>query len=365
MSPGVLPRKAPASTLGPSLVHPASHKENPPMFAYIVKRLLAGIVVMLLVSLSIFLLFWYGPSEPARAICDSKTSQRCTPEKLENFTEELGYNNAWPGEFGKYVGGIFTGRDITVASQTTRCEAPCFGLSYKTGKPVWNEMKDRIPATVSVAIGGAALYLLIGVPLGVAAARRRGTVADKSLVSSFLVLSSVPYYLFALLTFLYFSVVFEVPFIGSPGYVPFSESPSDWFGGLALAWICLGVFGCTQYTRYSRGAMVEALSEDYVRTAKAKGLPQRTVVYKHALRAALVPVVTIFGIDFGTLLAGTIFTEKIFDINGIGLWALLAVGQKDLPIVQATALFSAAALILSNLVVDLLYSVLDPRVRLS
>jgi peptide/nickel transport system permease protein len=226
-------------------------------------------------------------------------------------------------------------------------------------------MKDRIPATVSVAIGGAALYLLIGVPLGVAAARRRGTVADKSLVSSFLVLSSVPYYLFALLTFLYFSVIFEVPFIGSPGYVPLSESPSDWFGGLALAWICLGVFGCTQYTRYSRGAMVEALSEDYVRTAKAKGLPQRTVVYKHALRAALVPVVTIFGIDFGTLLAGTIFTEKIFDINGIGLWALLAVGQKDLPIVQATALFSAAALIVSNLVVDLLYSVLDPRVRLS
>jgi peptide/nickel transport system permease protein len=111
--------------------------------------------------------------------------------------------------------------------------------------------------------------------------------------------------------------------------------------------------------------MVEALSEDYVRTAKAKGLPQREVVYKHALRAALVPVVTIFGIDFGTLLAGTIFTEKIFDIDGIGLWALLAVGQKDLPIVQATALFAAVALILSNLLVDLLYSVLDPRVRLS
>lgn len=335
------------------------------MFAYIVKRLLAGLVVMLLVSLSIFLLFWYGPNEPARAICDSKTSQRCTVEKLEVFTEELGYNNAWPGEFGKYVGGIFTGREITVAGQTTDCAAPCLGLSYRNGKPVWNEMQDRIPATVSVAVGGAGLYLLLGVPLGVAAARRRGTAADKGLVSTFLVISSVPYYLFALLTFLYFSVLFELPFIGQPGYVPFSESPSEWVGGLALAWICLGVFGCTAYTRYSRGAMVEALNEDYVRTAKAKGLPQRTVVYKHALRAALVPVVTIFGIDFGTLLAGTIFTETIFDIDGIGLWALLAVGQRDLPIVQATALFAATALILSNLVVDLLYSVLDPRVRLS
>lgn len=335
------------------------------MFAYIVKRLLAGLVVMLLVSLSIFLLFWFGPSEPARAICDSKTSQRCTPAKLEVFNEELGYNNAWYSEFGTYVGGIFTGREITVSNQATDCAAPCLGISYSTGKPVWDEMKDRLPATFSVAIGGAALYLVIGVPLGVAAARRRGTAADKTLVSSFLVLSSVPYYLFALLTFLYFSVLFEVPFIGQPGYVPFTESPADWVGGLALAWICLGVFGCTAYTRYSRGAMVEALSEDYVRTAKAKGLPQREVVYKHALRAALVPVVTIFGIDFGTLLAGTIFTERIFDIDGIGLWALLAVGQKDLPIVQATALFAAVALIVSNLLVDLLYSVLDPRVRLS
>ena len=335
------------------------------MFVYVVKRLLAGAVVMVLVSMSIFLLFWFGPSEPARAICDSKTSQRCTPAKLDVFTQELGYNNDWYSEFGKYVGGVFTGRDITIAGQTTRCDAPCLGISYKTGKPVWEDMNERIPATVSVALGGATLYLLIGVPLGVAAARRRGTTTDKALVSGFLILSSVPYYLFALLTFLYATVVFEIPGLSNPGYVSPTESVGGWFGGLALAWLCLGVFGCTQYTRYSRGAMVEALGEDYVRTAKAKGLPQRTVVYRHALRAALVPIVTIFGIDFGTLLAGTIFTEKIFDIDGIGLWALLAVGQKDLPIVQATALFSAAALILSNLVVDVLYSVLDPRVRLS
>ena len=132
-----------------------------------------------------------------------------------------------------------------------------------------------------------------------------------------------------------------------------------------LAWVALGIFGCTQYTRYSRGSMVEALSEDYIRTARAKGLPERTVVYKHGLRAALVPVVTIFGIDFGTLLAGTIFTERIFDINGIGFWSLQAVQHKDLPVVAATALFSAVLLIISNLVVDVIYSFLDPRVRLS
>ncbi len=198
-----------------------------------------------------------------------------------------------------------------------------------------------------------------------AAARRRGTVTDKALVSGFLFLSSIPYYLFALLIWLYLTVVFEIPLFNNPGYRPITENPASWFSGMLLAWIALGIFGCTQYTRYTRGAMVETLNEDYIRTAKAKGLPARTIVYRHGLRAALVPVVTIFGIDFGTLLAGTIFTETIFDIEGIGLWGLEAVTAKDLPVVSAVALFGAVMLIVSNIIVDLVYSILDPRVRLS
>ena len=226
-------------------------------------------------------------------------------------------------------------------------------------------MTERLPATFSVAIGGAFLYLLFGIPIGVAAARRRGSVTDKALVSSFLFLSSIPYYLFALLTWLYLTVIFEVPLFSDTGYFPILDNPAKWFSGMLLAWVALGIFGCTQYTRYARGAMVEALSEDYIRTAKAKGLPPRTVVYRHGLRAALVPIVTIFGIDFGTLLAGTIFTERIFEINGIGFWSLQAVQARDLPVVAATALFSAVVLIISNILVDIVYSILDPRVRLS
>jgi peptide/nickel transport system permease protein len=226
-------------------------------------------------------------------------------------------------------------------------------------------MGERLPATLSVALGGAFFYLLFGVPIGVAAARRRGSVADKALVSSFLTLSSIPYYLFALLTWLYLTVIFEIPLFSSTGYHPLTENPWNWFTGMFLAWMALGIFGCTQYTRYTRGAMVEALNEDYIRTAKAKGLPPRTVVYRHGLRAALVPVVTIFGIDFATLLAGTIITERIFEIDGIGFWSLEAVRARDLSVVAATALFGAVMLIVANLVVDLLYSILDPRVRLS
>ncbi|GAA1450534.1 ABC transporter permease [Mycobacterium cookii] len=335
------------------------------MFAYVVKRLISGVLVVALVSMAIFLLFWYGPSSPAQTVCDRETSNRCG-DRIEIYERTLGYDNPVYEEYGKFVKGVFVGRTITVASNEYECTAPCLGLSFVTKQPVKEALVDRIPATFSVAIGGAFLYLLFGIPIGVAAARRRGTLTDKALVSSFLFISSIPYYLFALLTWLYLTITFEIPFFSNTGYFsPITEGPWAWFSGLFLAWVALGIFGCTQYTRFTRGAMVEALSEDYIRTAKSKGLPTRTIVYKHGLRAALVPVVTIFGIDFGTLLAGTIFTERIFEIQGIGWWSLQAVQNRDLPVVMATALFSAVVLIISNLLVDIVYSVLDPRVRLS
>jgi peptide/nickel transport system permease protein len=335
------------------------------LIAYVVKRLLTGVVVLFLVSLSIFLLFWFGPSSPAQPICDRETQNRCTPERLARYEENLGFDNPWYTEYGTFMKGVFVGRDVRFASDRVfECPAPCLGYSYRTKAPVFEEMKTRMPATFSVAIGGAAVYLLLGIPIGVAAARRRGTVTDKALVSSFLVISSVPYYLVALLVWLFVTIEFGVPFISDTGYFPITENPAKWFSGMLLAWLALGVWGCTTYTRYTRGSMVETLGEDYIRTAKAKGLPARTVVYKHALRSALVPVVTIFGIEFGTLLAGTIFTEAIFDIEGIGLWALGAAYSKDLPVASAVALFGATVLIIANLVVDLIYSMLDPRVRL-
>ena len=290
------------------------------MFAYIVKRLLSGIVVLFLVSLTVFLVFWYGPSEPAQVICDRQTQNRCTPERLDTFRENLGFNNPWYEEYGTFLEGVATGRDIKFGrNDVLHCPAPCLGRSYLTYQPVFEEMKTRMPATFSVAFGGAALYLLLGIPIGIAAARRRGTVTDKALVSSFLVVSSIPYYLFALLVWLFLTISWEIPFFADTGYFPLTDNPAKWFSGMFLAWMALGIFGCTAYTRYTRGSMVEVLGEDYIRTAKAKGLSSSKVVYKHGLRSALVPVVTIFGIDFGTLLAGTIFTERIFDIEGIGL----------------------------------------------
>ncbi|GAA5109711.1 ABC transporter permease [Alloalcanivorax gelatiniphagus] len=335
------------------------------MFAYLAKRVVAGAAVVVLVSMAVFALFWYGPSSPARPICLQETSGKCTPERLAAFEQSMGYDNPVYEEYGKYAKGVVVGRQYTLGNVTIDCPAPCLGYSYRTRGLVWDEMTERLPATMSVAVGGSALYLLLGIPIGVAAARRRGTLADKTLVSSFLVLSSIPYYLFALLAWLHVTLIWDLPIIGHSGYHPITDNPVTWASGLLLPWLCLGIFGCTSYARFARGAMVESLSEDYVRSARAKGLPERTVVFKHALRSALVPVVTIFGIEFGVLMAGTIFTERIFDIEGIGKWGLYAIYDLDLPVVSAFALFGAIVIVASNLVVDVVYTILDPRVRLS
>jgi peptide/nickel transport system permease protein len=335
------------------------------MLAFLVKRTLSGFLVVVLVSLSVFALFFYGPKSPALELCRRDTNNRCGPTspKLEVYEERLGYNNPMLSEYAKWAKGLFVGRTISIGATEYKCPAPCLGVSYRDRTLVSEQLKERLPVTISIAVGGAFLYLLVGVGVGVLAARRRGSVTDKALVSSTLVFSSIPYYIVALLSFLMLTISSNV--FPTVQYTPLWDNPYKWFTGLLLVWLVLGIYGSTSYTRYARGSMVESLNEDYVRTAYAKGLGTRSVVVGHALRSALVPVITIFGIDFAFLLAGTIFTEQIFGLEGIGKWGLDAVYIKDLPVVQATTLFAAVIVVVANMVVDLTYSFLDPRVRLS
>ena len=199
---------------------------------------------------------------------------------------------------------------------------------------------------------------------GIFAARKRGTAADKAIVSGSLFINAIPFYLLALLAYLY--LVQPLGIFPATGYFsPAEFGPLKYIGGMLLPWAMIGIAFSTQYARFSRGSMVDTLGEDYVRTARAKGLPERAIVFKHALRAAIVPVVTIFGLDFAGLLAGTVFTEKIFGSQGLGLAALDAVQRTDLPIISATVLIGATLIVGANIVVDVLYSVIDPRVRLT
>jgi peptide/nickel transport system permease protein len=328
---------------------------------FVVRRLISAVLVVWITSMIVFAVFFYGPSDPGQTLCAQGT--RCTPEKAERINESLGFNDPVVSQYGEWLGGIFVGREITIGSSPIDCPAPCLGVSYRTREPVTDIIKDRYPATLSLAIGGAAVFLTVGVTLGVIAARNRGTALDKSMVGGSLVVSSIPYYLLALLAFLY--LVNKWGIFSSTSYEPFLDNPVAWASALLLPWLVIGLANSTSYARYSRGSMVEALSEDYVRTARAKGLRERRIVFKHALRAAIVPVVTIFGLDFSALLAGTIFTEQIFGIDGMGRTAILAIPLQNLPVISATVLIASALVVLANLLVDVMYSVIDPRVRLT
>lgn len=331
------------------------------MAGFIVRRLVASFLVVTMTSMFVFALFFLGPSNPAGPVCEGQG--RCTAERLAAIEHQMGLDQSVVTQYGAFVGGLFHDRTINMGSDYT-CEAPCLGISYGTRGEVRKELFEKYPATLSVALGGAALYLVIGVTLGMLAARWRGTTADRVLVGSSLVVSSIPYYLVALLAWIFLTLQWDV--FPATGYTPLTQNPAAWAAGLLLPWLVLGVHGSTQYARFTRGSMVETLGEDYIRTATAKGLKSSRVVFRHGLRAAIVPVVTIFGLDFATLLAGTVFTERIFGINGVGWWALEALNApQDFPVILATVLVSAVLVVVANLVVDIVYSFLDPRVRMS
>ena len=331
------------------------------MFGYIVRRIVSGLLVLFVVSISVFALFFYGPSDPALAYCPET---KCTPQRLENITEQLGLDRPAVEQYGDYVKGIFVGNDFQAGAITIKCPAPCLGVSFKLRLNVTDYLMARFPATLSLAVGGAVIFLSVGVTLGILAARVRGTTMDKTIVGASLFVAAIPYYLLALLAYLI--LISQLGIFPDSGYFsPFTDGPLAWAKGMLLAWLCIGIWSSTTYARFSRGSMVESLNEDYVRTARAKGLSERRVTMRHALRAAIVPVITIFGLEFAALLAGTVFTERIFDIQGIGLTALDAIGTRDLPVISATVLIAAAFVVVSNIVVDLVYSAIDPRVRLT
>lgn len=331
------------------------------MVGFIVRRLVAMLLVLVLVSFLTFTLFYKGATNPAAMLCEQRPP--CTAEKLANWEARMGFDKGLVVNYGEFLKGLFVGRTID-QGEIFDCHAPCFGVSYKTGVQITDDFVDRYPATISLAFGAAILFLLLGVTIGILAAKYRGSAFDKFLVTASLVISSVPYYILALVSWIYLTQIYEV-FPQSEYVSPF-ESPIKWASGLLLPWLVLALAFAPTYARYTRGQMVETIGEDYVRSAVAKGVAPRAVMFKHAFRATLVPIVTIFGLDLGALLAGTLFTEMIFGINGIGLWTIEALrGSIDFPVLTAATLLGSFLIVVSNFLVDLLYGFLDPRVRIA
>jgi peptide/nickel transport system permease protein len=336
------------------------------MVRYIIRRMIGLIAILVVISIITFGIFFILPANPALNAC----GKGCTAERLHEIEVKLGLDKptflAWPpnhSQYGEYVTVIFTGRDFYGGGSNDRCDAPCFGFSFATGQQVWPVLKDRMPVTLSISIGAAVLWLIVGVSIGIVSALRKGTVLDRASMSFALAGVSLPSYFTALMAL--YVVCFKLQWLPYPSYVPFHENPFDWAKNLILPWTTLAFLFAALYARLTRANMLDTMGEDYIRTARAKGLSEGRVIAKHGLRAALTPIVTIFGLDLGGLLGGAILTESVYSFPGLGKLALDAITQSDFPMILGVTLFAAFFIVLANLVVDILYAFVDPKVQYS
>ncbi|MGC4943022.1 ABC transporter permease [Kribbella sp. DT2] len=328
----------------------------PDLLWFVIRRLLATVLVMLALSLAVYLIFYALPADPARLGC----GKPCTPDRLEQARHFMQLDQSVLQQYLNFLKGIVAGRSFGEGAAAVQCNAPCFGYSFPLARPVTTLILSRLPVTASIALGAAVLWLVIGVSLGVGAALKRGKLLDRAAVGFALLGVASPSFLVGLLAILVFG--FWLNMVPVNGYVPFTESPVDWAWHLITPWLVLAALNAASYIRLTRAQMLEELNLDHITTARAKGAGEGRVVVLHGLRGVLVPIVTIFGLDLGSLLGGAILTEKVFSMQGLGELLISGVGQLDVAVVVGVTLFSAFLVILANLVVDVLHGVLDPRV---
>jgi len=319
------------------------------MLRFLAHRLLLGLVVLWIVSVAVFVLFFVTPHDPARLIA----GRLATPQTVALVNHRLGLDRPLPDQYGGFVWRALHG-DL--------------GYSYYSSAPVRQLLASRLPVTVSLVLGAAVLWLVLGVGVGVAAARRPRSVTDQAGTVFVLTGLSMPTFLVGLLLiyFLFFRLhLAGVDLFPAGGYVPLSQDPAGWAQHLLLPWITLAVVIAATYSRLTRSSLLEVLGQDYIRTARSKGLSEERVVYRHGLRSALTPVVTQLGIDIGGLLGGVIVTEQVFGLPGLGQLAWQSVTNQDLPVIIGTVLIASLFIVVANILVDLSYAFLDPRVRLA
>ncbi len=335
------------------------------LVSYIIRRLIAAVGLVVVISIITFAIFYLIP-RMAGATPESMAARYVgrspNPAQLHAAAESLGFYDPVAVQYWDWLKGVLVGKDVTTGSGIEHCPAPCLGYSFRTNQPVLPEIQARFPVTLSLAVGAAIIWLIMGISIGVLSALKRGSLFDRFAMTLALAGVSLPIFWTGLVSLALFSYKLGWTPPGA-SYVPLSENPAAWAHALILPWITLALLFSAQYARLTRAGMLETMGEDYIRTARAKGLTERTVVVKHGLRSALTPLVTIFGLDFGLLIGGAVLTEVVFGLPGLGQWAIKSTQANDLPPVLAVVLITAVFVAVCNLIVDLLYAVLDPRVR--
>lgn len=321
------------------------------MVPFIIRRLLWMVVLLLIISFLTFLIFYTLPSADPALL---RAGRNPAPELVASIRKSLGLDQPFYIQYLKYLDRLVLHFD--------------FGYTYQNNISVKSQIFDRLPATAALALGGMVVWLLAGIPIGILSALNHGRWPDKVAMGAALVAISAPVYWLGLVSlYLFSNDLGKFPLFKGQGAYPSSGNiftdPGAVIPALILPWLVLAASFAAVYARFMRGNLIEVMSEDYVRTARAKGLRERRVVFRHGVRSAITPIVTILGLDLGILLGGAILTESVFNIPGVGRLAFDAIQKSDLPTVQGTVLMGAFFIILLNLVVDIVYAFLDPRVR--
>ena len=336
------------------------------MVGYLVRRLVATLVLLFVISVMVFAIFFLLPrlaGASPETLASRYVGRTANEATVKLVAENLGFTDPVPVQYLHWAKGLFVGSDYDYGSGVEHCPAPCFGYSFVTDQPVFPELLDRAPVTFSLAIGAAIIWTVFGIGVGMISALARGSIFDRGLMLVALAGVSLPIFWTGAMALSLFSYKWHIT--PGSGYVPFDECPVGWAQSLFLPWFTLALLFSAQYARLTRAGMLETMNEDYIRTARAKGLPERVVVVKHGLRGTLTPLLTIFGLDFGILIGGAVLTETVFSLPGLGKYALDGINSNDLPKVLGVTLLGATFIVIANLVVDLLYAVVDPRVRVS
>src|SRR6266581_2203635 len=334
------------------------------MIFFIIRRLLMTVFLLLLVSMITFAIFFLVPrlaGQTAYQLAAQYVGRNPIPSEIRAVEIKLGLNDPLYLQYGRYIKGIVAGIHYNSGTDVSYCPFPCFGYSFRNQQRVWPQLISDAPVTLSLAIGAAVLWLIGGVSIGVLSALRRGSIFDRFSMGIALAGVSLPVFFTGLIALELFS--YKWPIFPNVHYVPITSNPLLWARNLVLPWITLAFLYAALYARLTRAGMLETMGEDYIRTARAKGLPERQVVVKHGLRAALTPIVTIFGLDLGLFLGGAVLTETTFSLPGLGLFTILAIQNSDLPEILGVVMLAAFFVVIANLIVDILYAVVDPRVR--
>ena len=319
------------------------------MFFYILRRLFWMLIVVACVIGITFVVFYLLPAgDPALRFAGKNP----TPDELELIRHRLGLDQAWYVQFGKFIKTFFTGDQYGW---------PGLGYTFAGGSSVLDLIAARAPRTIFLIIGASTLWLSFGVAIGIISAVKRRTLVDRGAMGFALFGISAPvFWLGLMLLYIFWR---QLGWTGGTGYISPTESITGFFSHMILPWTALAMLYAAFYARMTRNNLLETLGEDYIRTARAKGLTERQVIFKHGLRASLTPIVTMFGLDIALLVGGAVITESVFNIQGLGYLAINSALTQDLPTVVGVVLVAAVAVAVANLVVDILYAFIDPRVR--